>query len=422
MSYINHYPGIDKIDRVEEMQELSKKIISIDNRITVLVVATSDLVDNALLINQLNASGVSYINKAGEVSPDNFIFRDKLKYYIEALKDVTTPYALLLDVLDVVILKDLDSEFLDIFESYGKDIIYNATPSRFPRHEYYKKEPGTCMKFLNAGVCIGRTKQLIDFYNEAYNLSLDGLSQSEQHYIKMAWQDYDNVGIDSDATLFTCHHKIFHTLEELMNTLSTYKPTKLFYTSDQEYYDCFLSSQSMNDVTLPENVSIVLTDTDGYLVQQLERCGISYYSIDELEDIHTEYVLVTPSSKSIFVHSLDDSDIERFAEIGKDVLFGSTSIGTPATDYEHKRFILQCMASDVMFGFTDAVKELFLNHTEENTFEQIWLNNKANIDIDTYEDIITCCTYNDTTITNGKIDHHVEYPWIKKEDGFHYIP
>lgn len=165
----------------------------------------------AILDYQLKRNGIDYLNPA-----KNDIFKwsmpKKIKYILKALKQTKEPYSLILDGGDVAIVSDM-GDIVRRFETYDVDILYNATIWPFPKQtidDVGDRDQYGKYCHLNAGCCFGKTKALIKFYKECYEVAKADKfqSNSEQYYIRQVFDKHiDTVFFDYDCRIFQVWHK-----------------------------------------------------------------------------------------------------------------------------------------------------------------------------------------------------------------------
>lgn len=207
---IGHFPGQTKIQNKDLIEELSQRKFNMPDNIGIVCPITKDQLSNPL-IRQLSLNGYSYYNSLADV---DILWRPerKILHVLNSLKICKEEYALVLDTNDVVILDDLD-DIINRFETYGKRIIYNSTIWMFP-HEIIddvenRGQYGTYC-FLNAGCAIGKTSDLIDFYQYTWDMvrKIAHPESSEQYYIRKAFdKKQEEVFFDWDCRVFQCWHK-----------------------------------------------------------------------------------------------------------------------------------------------------------------------------------------------------------------------
>lgn len=207
---IGHFPGQTKIQNKELIEELVKRKFSKPDNIGFVCPVTKDQLDNPLM-KQLSLNGYTYYNSLADRDilwqPER-----KILHVLNSLKMCKEEYALVLDTNDVVILDDL-TDIIERFETYNKKIIYNSTIWMYP-HEIIddvknRGQYGTYC-FLNAGCAIGKTSDLIEFYEYAWDMlcKIAHPVSSEQYYIRKAFDKrQDDVFFDWDCRVFQCWHR-----------------------------------------------------------------------------------------------------------------------------------------------------------------------------------------------------------------------
>ena len=208
---IGHFPGQTKKIYKDLMYDLADRHFNLPDNIDIISVIKKETIPISPLHKQLTLNNYSYINS---IKDRNMLWNKnkKIKYVLDSLYVATKEYCLILDGNDVAILSDLDN-IVELFESYNKKVLFNASIWMFPHviiehvKDRYKYNP-YC--FLNAGCCFGKTKDLIDFYEYAYNVYKESLTDVdyEQYYIRKAFdKKQDEVFFDYDCKIFQCWHK-----------------------------------------------------------------------------------------------------------------------------------------------------------------------------------------------------------------------
>lgn len=213
-----HFPGSQKITNRPAIDKLKEYPVTCPDDITIISIMTPDLVPLSPIHYQLTKSGIAYINTVPE-NHKMWLNKDKAGYIVEALKEVTTPYALILDGNDTVIVDGLD-DLVYKFNGYGKDIIFNATQNRFPDIEIDQIDNidghwgvSRAIFFgpfchLNAGVCLGKADALRWFYEEVKEAASKENIPSEQYYVRRIFGKHqDTVFFDYDCRLFQAFNK-----------------------------------------------------------------------------------------------------------------------------------------------------------------------------------------------------------------------
>lgn len=210
---IAHFPGQSKTVSKDILNEGKKNTVRKPYNVEIISIITKSYLgnDDTTLDYQLKLNGIDYINPA-----KNYIWKwtnaKKVGFIIKALKKVKTDYALILDGADVCIMSDM-TDLIDRFNTYKKDIIFNATIWPFPKVEIdnvdYREQYGRFCH-LNAGCCIGKTSALLKFYKEVQTLiKADKTGNpSEQYYVRQAFSKHqDTVFFDYDCRIFQIWHK-----------------------------------------------------------------------------------------------------------------------------------------------------------------------------------------------------------------------
>lgn len=219
---IGHFPGQTKQENIELIEELKNRKIKIPDNLEIVSVITKDQIDYSPLHYQLKHNKYSYINP---LKNRHMIWKrtNKIYYVLQALKETEKEYSLILDGSDVVILSDL-TNIIDIFKEYDKNIVYNSTIWMYPHiiidNVENRGQYGEYC-YLNAGCCIGKTKDLINFYDYAWKIIKNTYitCDSEQYYIRKAFNNCQNtVFFDYDCKIFQCWHKAEYIYETDKNT------------------------------------------------------------------------------------------------------------------------------------------------------------------------------------------------------------
>lgn len=215
---ISHFPGWTRCKFQSIITKFAKTKTSIPDNLTVITVVDDDTenYDKSPLIRQLNKNNIPFINAARHKDVYPWVNNKKIKLINDALQNITTDYCLILDGIDVTINDDL-SDIIDIFKTYNKDIIFNATAWPHPSVEIdvieNRKELYGTYCYLNAGCCIGKTEALKLFYTEALDIfnatsPEDKFYSSEQYFIRKTFANHmDTVFFDYECKLFQVWHK-----------------------------------------------------------------------------------------------------------------------------------------------------------------------------------------------------------------------
>lgn len=215
--YIAHFHGRGIIDhpRTKGIPPfvLNVPIKNADSeRIQIITAATSDNIDNMILIKQLEDNHIPYINKI----PTNLNHRywhnvEKIPLILESLKETDKEYSLFLDARDVVIVKDLD-QLVESFLIKKKKIMFNACVNNFPHDchadDFLDRSVMGMYKYLNSGVFIGKTTDLIPYFEYLNNIKdkIPNPMNDDQFVVRYTLEQFkDDVGYDYECDLFQAY-------------------------------------------------------------------------------------------------------------------------------------------------------------------------------------------------------------------------
>lgn len=184
--------------------------IKMNDDISVISVMNEPCLKDSPIRIQLEYNNIPLYNSAKDVKEwDNTL---KFKYILECLSQVNTKYCLITDGRDAFITGNFDDEFMSKWHSFGKKIVYNATTAPYPKvviepHDEIRAIDSKA-PYLNAGVCFGETKALIEFYTYCEKLNQEHPdNHSEQFIVRLARLDFKElVGVDYNSRLFRVGH------------------------------------------------------------------------------------------------------------------------------------------------------------------------------------------------------------------------
>ena len=215
---ISHFPGWTRYNYIKKIEKISKNKFTVPENITILTVMDDDSVNfnKSPLINQLTKNKIKFINAAEHKDVYPWVNNKKIELLKNTLDTIETEYTLILDGSDVVIHKDL-TNIIDIYKTYNKDIIFNASQWAHPSIDIEgienRKETYGEYCYLNAGCCIGKTDSLKSFYSECFDLFSssnkdDENWESEQYFVRQTFKNHmDTVFFDYDCRIFQIWHK-----------------------------------------------------------------------------------------------------------------------------------------------------------------------------------------------------------------------
>ena len=140
-------------------------------------------------------------------------YPDKMYYYkavktLEYLIGLADSYQhiLFMDALDTNFVKPID-EILDVFSSYGKDIVFCAEKGLWPptkfNHLYETKTVPSVYRYLNAGMWIGKTESVIKVFQR---MPSPCTICDDQGAWDVEYLTSDDICIDYDQRLFFSTH------------------------------------------------------------------------------------------------------------------------------------------------------------------------------------------------------------------------
>lgn len=211
-----HFPGKSSEIYADLIQSLKELTVTVGSKITVVTCVTPDLVSESPLIYQMNKSGVNIVNACPEDFNARWSNLCKPAFIRDALCDIHTFYSIVLDGMDTVFVRDVDDyNPKKVLIGYGCDVIFNATQNRFPNLEVDDVPDRDKMgpfRYLNAGACLGKTENLIDFYSLVADLideekELTNI-ESEQYFVRKVFNNcQDWVSYDHQCRFFQAINK-----------------------------------------------------------------------------------------------------------------------------------------------------------------------------------------------------------------------
>lgn len=194
--YILHFPGHGLGDFLNIIDDNMDRHITISSDISIISTMNRHCWDNSPIRDQCARNNIPICNTALEEK--DWSNPLKIKHSLICLEQATTEYALLVDGRDVVIVQDLDDEFIEKFKKFNKPILYNGTPAAYPKvpieplEELFQIKGK--QKFLNAGVCFGEVEALKVFYSQCAEISSTlHENKSEQLVVRKARETLINT-------------------------------------------------------------------------------------------------------------------------------------------------------------------------------------------------------------------------------------
>lgn len=209
---IGHFPGKSRIESADILHAYKDFKFIPPFNVEFISIITKDYLESGrmTLDHQLRLNHIGYLNPAKKYK-GKWNNSKKIGFIIKALKKTKKEYSLILDGADVVIMSDL-SDIIKRFNSYKTDILFNATIWPYPKVTINDNNinPEKKYSYLNAGCVLGKTKELLKFYEKCQKIikkDKKDVNPSEQFYVRQATIDTDNVKIDTDCKIFQVWHK-----------------------------------------------------------------------------------------------------------------------------------------------------------------------------------------------------------------------
>ncbi len=217
--YVLHFPGTGLREYAFLAEANIERPIRISDELSIISIMTEDYFANSYLKKQCARNHILIYNPV--VEERNWNNTKKISYILEAVDQIPTKYALILDGRDTILVHDLDNLFLKKFQMFQKGIVYNGTPVAFPDTVVENIQEllsiSSKQKFLNAGVCVGEKEALKTFYKKAKEMMKHyPNNRSEQWILRMTKQQNPQlVTVDYENTLFRICHAYDTELKEL---------------------------------------------------------------------------------------------------------------------------------------------------------------------------------------------------------------
>ena len=202
----------------------------ISDQLSVVSVMNESCLKKSYLAKQFNSNNLTLIIPESTRKICNWKNTYKIDGILEALDKITTPYTLILDGRDVKVLGDLDDYFLDMFDSFNADIVFNGSDGIYPKQKLENEFGNAKLNkykyfnypFINAGVCIGKTDKLKEFYSECKNWikvnNYNELEHPSEQWVVRNVATNTNVKIDTDSScLFFTYYHIYKRFEKIYN-------------------------------------------------------------------------------------------------------------------------------------------------------------------------------------------------------------
>ena len=215
-----HFCGYSKRSLSAYMFRMSEQIVSKPADVTIITFGQENIFSP--LIEQLKKSDISYINPAVDVV--NWKNTLKPQLTLNALNNVSTQYAVILDSADVVLTEKFIN-IVDRYQSYGKDIVFSGNSVQFPNvslDSVVGREGWGTEKYLNSGCVIGKVESLKSFYTAVISAgNEDNQFKSDQYMVRSVYDAYKDIAaIDYQSKCF--QSMIGHTILSMDETSTNY--------------------------------------------------------------------------------------------------------------------------------------------------------------------------------------------------------
>lgn len=201
---------------------------------TLLTFATPNIIETAVLLQQLNKNKIEYINLCDIYEYGEWDNTLKVKLLHKYLQDnnVLTDYLVILDSIDVLLSSNF-SKLIEEFKKFNVDILYGSTSNNHPKgtltdFEPQEREP---FRYTNCGTVVAKTAEFTKFIEHCYNNQYTETNKlkSEQYIIR---KNLNSGNKDKFRVEYDHKGKLFLT-------------TNFFYT---DYYNFFYSTYKKDGV------------------------------------------------------------------------------------------------------------------------------------------------------------------------------
>lgn len=190
------------------LQIANEQEVSIPDNLSIVSPISSNIKETSPLHIQLTKNNIKYFNSDRVDENKKWDRRKKPVYVLDGLNEVETEYCMVLDGKDTCFTQSAE-DIIDTYLTYNKDIVYNATMYKYGDFGHLsnaKEILGDLGRFchLNAGICIGKTEVLKQFYKEVVEYIEKTRVNSEEYHIYHLWINkwFDKIGIDNKCKMF----------------------------------------------------------------------------------------------------------------------------------------------------------------------------------------------------------------------------
>ena len=187
-----HFCGYSKKNLSSYLYRMSRQTVSLPSDVTIITFAQEHL--HYPLVEQLEKSGIPYLNPAKDVIGWENTLKPSLT--VQALDDVTTDYAVILDASDVV-LTEAFGDIVENFLSYGKDILISGNSVQYPNvslDSLTNRESWGTEKYINSGCVIGKKAALKTFFEAVVaGGNQNNKWKSDQYMVRAVFDAYKDI-------------------------------------------------------------------------------------------------------------------------------------------------------------------------------------------------------------------------------------
>lgn len=197
--------------------------ISLPNDITIISFFFGE--NKFALKEQLLGSNIPFIDASQNIETSIWQHREKIRMVDIAIKNITTKYVLVLDGIDVLLSKNIDS-IVNKFELLDCKLLYNSCVYSHPLSFDYESDSvegvGIFNK-LNSGAFIGETAFIADFYKDLMTIYDDvniPCPDTDGIRIGLKYKNYPEIKVDYNCDIF---QTLLGTESEFKNGVLTVK-------------------------------------------------------------------------------------------------------------------------------------------------------------------------------------------------------
>lgn len=216
--YVLHFPGTGIDGHEKIIEDNLERTIKISENLSIISIMNKECWETSPIRKQCDYNNIKLYNNALEDTHWNNTL--KINHILECLEEINTEYILIVDGRDVIIVNDLDDNFINKYKSFNIPIVYNGTPVAYPKKYIESLQelisiPGK-QKYINAGVCLGTKDALKEFYTKASEINKKyPTNNSEQFIIRITRKLNPSLAMqDSENKIFRIIHQYDTVIKE----------------------------------------------------------------------------------------------------------------------------------------------------------------------------------------------------------------